>query len=137
MSNTPYSATLLEHFRRPRNYGTLEEPDARDEVLNPLCGDRIRLELRIVSGIIEDVRFRGDACAICIAATSTMTEMLRGLTVRQAESLTPDQIVQKLQAAVPPARTQCALLPLDALRGCLAMFARSAARAPGNRSEPR
>jgi nitrogen fixation protein NifU and related proteins len=117
--STPYTAALLEHFRRPRNFGSLEAPDASHEVLNPVCGDRIRMEVVVADGVIEDVRFRGDACAICIASASLLTESLRSMLVEQAGRIGEPEVLAALQAPVPDTRIQCALLPLEALRGCL------------------
>jgi nitrogen fixation protein NifU and related proteins len=115
-----YTATLLEHYRHPRNFGSLVNPDAAHEVLNPVCGDRIRLELHIEDDSIADVRFRGDACAICTAASSLLTEMLRSLPLAEAAKIQPESLLEALHAPIPETRLQCALLPLDALAGCLA-----------------
>ena len=125
---TPYSQTLLAHFRRPHNLGRLDAPHAAHEVLNPLCGDRIRLELAVGEGAIAEVRFRGDACAICIAAASVMTELVRGRTPAQAGRITGDELLAALDAPVPEARLPCLLLPLEALAGCLLQLVPAAAR---------
>jgi nitrogen fixation protein NifU and related proteins len=122
--STPYTATLLEHFRRPRNFGSLDAPDASHEVLNPVCGDRIRMEIAIAGDAIADVRFRGDACAICIASASLLTEALRSMSLEQAGRIGEREVLAALQAPVPDARIQCALLPLEALQGTLAALAR-------------
>jgi nitrogen fixation protein NifU and related proteins len=116
--STPYGAVLLEHFRRPHNFGSLPEPVAGHEVLNSLCGDRIRLEIGLAAGAIE-ARFRGDACAICIAAASLMTDLVEGRTPAEAGKLTGGEILAALQAPIPSARLRCALLPLEALEVCL------------------
>jgi nitrogen fixation protein NifU and related proteins len=115
----PYSAALLEHYRRPRNFGSLPHADVQHEVLNPLCGDRIRLELALAGDVIADVRFRGDACAICTASASLLTEVLRSLALKQAGRIGERDVLAALQAPVPDTRLRCALLPLEALRGCL------------------
>jgi nitrogen fixation protein NifU and related proteins len=115
----PYTAALLEHFRRPRNFGSLDDPDASFEVLNPLCGDRIRMELAAAGGTITQVRFRGDACAICIAATSLLTEMIQGRPLEVATAVGRDEVLAALQAPIPDGRVRCALLPLEALRGAI------------------
>jgi nitrogen fixation protein NifU and related proteins len=117
--STPYTATLLEHYRRPRNFGSLDAPDAAREVLNPVCGDRIRMELRLTDGVIADVRFRGDACAICIASASLLTERLHSLPIAQARSIGAREVLAALQVPIPDARRACALLPLEALGQCL------------------
>src|SRR5215475_15869299 len=73
-----YSDTLLDHFRNPRNYGSLPSPDTAYEEFNPLCGDRIRIELKISDNRIAATGFVGDGCAISIAAASLLTEMVLG-----------------------------------------------------------
>jgi nitrogen fixation protein NifU and related proteins len=117
--STPYTAALLEHFRRPRNFGALNSPTAVYEVLNPLCGDRIRMEVNFKGGVVADVRFRGDACAICIASASLLTERIRGMARGEARRIGESEVLAALQAPVPDTRLRCALLPLEALRGCL------------------
>jgi len=73
-----YSDILLDHFRHPRNYGTLDAPDISNEQFNPLCGDRIRIELKLNQSIVNEARFKGDGCAISTAAASLLTEMIIG-----------------------------------------------------------
>jgi nitrogen fixation protein NifU and related proteins len=73
-----YRDVILDHNRRPRNFGHLEAPDARAEGHNPLCGDRLSLELKLSGERIEDVRFEGKGCAISTASASLMTEAVKG-----------------------------------------------------------
>lgn len=82
-----YSQLILEHDRAPRNHGTLLEPSHFAQLHNPLCGDRIRLGLRVVAGVIVEARFEGRGCAIARASGSFMTEALVGLRVADAEPL--------------------------------------------------
>ena len=114
-----YSATLLDHFRRPRNYGSLDSPDISNEQFNPLCGDRIRLELKFVKSIVNEVRFKGDACAVCTAAASLLTELIAGTDIEQLANLADERLISALESDIQPARVQCALLPLVALRAGL------------------
>ena len=109
-----YSNVLLDHFRHPRNYGSLEAPDVSNEAFNPLCGDRIRIELRLHDGIVSEVRFKGDGCAISMAAASLLTELVLGKEISTLVS--DDQLISALQSDIQPARIQCAILPLTALR---------------------
>lgn len=111
-----YSEKLLDHFRRPRNYGALTAPDVSYESFNPLCGDRIRIELRIENGFVKDARFLGDGCAISIAAASLLTELILAA---DSNSISDDQLIAALESDIKPARIQCALLPLEALRAGL------------------
>ncbi len=114
-----YSEKLLDHFRRPRNYGALTAPDVSYESFNPLCGDRIRIELKIENDWVKEVRFRGDGCAISIAATSLLTELIL---VDGNPGISDEQLIAALESDIKPARIQCALLPLDALRAGLKIY---------------
>ena len=114
-----YSEKLLDHFRRPRNYGALAAPDISYESFNPLCGDRIRIELKIENDWVKEVRFRGDGCAISIAATSLLTELILA---DGSPAISDEQLIAALESDIKPARIQCALLPLDALRAGLKIY---------------
>lgn len=111
-----YSDVLLDHFRHPRNYGSLNAPDISYESFNPLCGDRIRVELKLDNTIVAEARFKGDGCAISTAAASLLTEIILGTTIEQLAAITDDELIAALESDIQPARLQCALLPLDALR---------------------
>ena len=111
-----YSDILLDHFRHPRNYGSLVEPDISNEQFNPLCGDRIRLELKLAHAKVHEVRFKGDACAISTAAASLLTELVLGEDLAQLADITDERLISALESDIQPARLQCALLPLQALR---------------------
>ena len=112
---TMYSETLLDHFRHPRNQGALPGADIIDEGVNPLCGDRLRIEVKLEGGRVQLARFRGDACAIGTAAASLLTEKLRGLSLAEAEALRAADLVTALNAEIEPSRLKCAELPLNAL----------------------
>jgi nitrogen fixation protein NifU and related proteins len=111
-----YSPTVLELFRHPRNYGSVPAPDITHEGLNPLCGDRLRIEVKLDDGKVQLARFRGDVCAIGTAAASVLTEKLCGLSLAQAEALQVSDITAALDADIKPGRLKCAMLPLDTLR---------------------
>ena len=115
-----YSEKLLDHFRHPRNYGALTSPDVSYESFNPLCGDRIRIEVKLTGEVgkkvVQEVRFRGDGCAISIAAASLLTELILAT---GSPTITDDQLIAALESDIKPARIQCALLPLEALRAGL------------------
>ena len=122
----PYGATVLEHFRRPRNQRQLPRPSAAREGFNPLCGDRVRIQLEIVSGTIKDAAFSANACAICTASASLLTERVTGLGVAEAARISNDDVVAALDAELPPGRLECAILPARAMREALADVATSA-----------
>lgn len=113
--SSAYSAVVLEHFRRPRNRGTLAEPTMAQEGVNPLCGDRVKIELRIEGNTVREARFSANACAICVASASILTELLQGASLDEVETLSVDDLVGSLKAEIPPARVQCVRLPLTVL----------------------
>ena len=114
-----YSEKLLDHFRHPRNYGALAEPDISYESFNPLCGDRIRVEVKIENKAVKEVRFKGDGCAISIASASLLTEIILNT---DPNKISDDQLVAALESDIKPTRIQCALLPLEALRAGLKIY---------------
>lgn len=116
----PYGSTVLEHFRRPRNQGPMPDASASAEGVNPLCGDRVRMAVMIdARGSIADARFVANACAICVASASLLTERIRGWSRESAASLNDEEVLALIGEAVPPARRRCATLPLEALRRAL------------------
>ena len=111
-----YSDILLDHFRHPRNYGSLDAPDISNEQFNPLCGDRIRLELKFEQSRVSEARFKGDGCAISTAAASLLTELILNEDIAQVANFPDARLISALESTIQPARLQCALLPLLALR---------------------
>jgi len=124
MQQKLYSDTLLDHFRNPRNYGSLPSPDTAYEEFNPLCGDRIRIELRISDNRIAEARFVGDGCAICIAAASLLTELVLGVEIAPGAMISDEELLASLKSDIKPSRMKCALLPLEALRSCVKVYRR-------------
>ena len=82
-----YQEVVLDHGKRPRNYGPLEGATHRAEGLNPLCGDRITVAARVVDGVVHDVRFEGSGCAISKASASVMTGVAKGKTPAQIDAV--------------------------------------------------
>ena len=113
---TLYSDVLLDHFRNPRNFGSLSVPDISYEAFNPLCGDRIRIEIEMSGGTVRAARFQGDGCAICLAAASMLTEMIVGSNITAGEIVSGDELLSALESEIQPTRIKCALLPLEAVR---------------------
>ncbi|HKX30671.1 MAG TPA: iron-sulfur cluster assembly scaffold protein [Blastocatellia bacterium] len=120
-----YDQFLLEHYRHPRNYGTLPNPDIASEEVNPLCGDRIRIELALKDGVIEEARFCGNACVICIAAASILTELIIGAEIGEDEPVSAERLLASLHSEIRPGRINCALLPLETLRAGLSIYRQS------------
>lgn len=119
---TAFRAVVLEHFRRPRNRGPLVDAHATAEGANPLCGDRIRVQLRAENGIISEAWFTADACAVCIASASVLTELVRGMRLDDARSVDITWIHRSLEGEPPPGRRRCAQLPLDTLHRAVDML---------------
>jgi nitrogen fixation protein NifU and related proteins len=97
-----YKQVILDHNRSPRNFGELENANRTVEGVNPLCGDRIKLYVRLVGDRIEDIRFKGTGCAISVASSSLMTERVRGKTVTESLALF-DKVHEMLTGDAEPA----------------------------------
>jgi nitrogen fixation NifU-like protein len=120
-----YNERILDHYRHPRNEGSLPRPDIRHEDVNPLCGDRVRIELQLGEGErTAAARFRSDGCILCQAASSILTERVIGLMLSEIEALPSSDFLDSLQAGLKPNRVQCVLLPFDVLRAGIATFRR-------------
>ncbi len=113
-----YREQILEHARYPHNYGTLEGATCSHEEHNPLCGDRVRIDLLIADGVIADVRFSGRGCAISQASASLLTDAVKGMPVEAAKAFGKDDLLELIGIPLSknPTRLKCALLPLKALK---------------------
>ncbi len=114
-----YSSVIRERFRAPRYRGNLPGADAAFEDVNPLCGDRIRIECQIADGRVTDARHRGDSCAICAASADVLLESVIGQSVDFVSTLTAADLLERLQADVRASRMRCVTLPLTVLQGAL------------------
>ena len=122
-----YRDYILEHYRRPHNFGVLEGATASHEGANPLCGDRITLQLRLADGTIAGVGFTGRGCAISQASASLLTDEVKGKPVVEAARMTSQDVLDLLGIEISPARLKCALLSLDTLQHALADAGKDAA----------
>ena len=112
-----YRDFILDHYRNPRNFGTLDGATATAEDLNPLCGDQIRMDLRVSdSGVVEDVRFSGKGCAISQASASMLTEAVKGMKVEEVAKLGKDIVLENVGIGISPTRMKCATLGLRVLK---------------------
>ena len=107
-----YRQQILDHYRNPRNYGELEDPTFSHIGENPSCGDEITVDVQLDDDgeVIEDVRFRGEGCAISQAAASLLTSEIRGLTLDELHDLDRDDVLDLLGVEVTPMRIKCAVL---------------------------
>jgi NifU-like protein involved in Fe-S cluster formation len=117
-SSCMYSAHLLDHFQHPRNPGDVPDPDATAQIENPVCGDVLRLTLKISVSRIADARFKAQGCVPTIACGSALTELLVGKTIEEARKLRREDLVLLL-GEMPEGSTHAAQLAIDALSAAL------------------
>lgn len=128
MSADIYREQILDLARNPVNHGTLDPNDASYQDTNPLCGDRVRIDLRISDeDVIDEIAFSGRGCAISQASASLLTEMAMGKTVADAAEISNDEMLEEIGVEISPARIKCALLGLHVLRVALDEFKRNGA----------
>jgi nitrogen fixation NifU-like protein len=113
-----YREEILEHYKRPRNWGHLDEHDLEFEDSNPLCGDELRVEIRTdADGRIEDLRFSGHGCAISQASASMTSDEVKGMTIDELLKLDRSYVLGLLGIDISATRLKCALLTLKVLKG--------------------
>ncbi len=111
-----YREVILDHYRNPRNKGTLDPADYSYEDTNPLCGDEVRIDVRVADDRVADVKFSGRGCAISQASASILTEMVEGKSLDEVKMITRDDLLDEIGIPVSPARLKCALLGLKVLK---------------------
>ncbi len=114
-----YRDYILEHYRRPHNFGVLEAPTASFEGANPLCGDRITMQLTVADGVVTDVGFTGRGCAISQASASLLTDEVKGKALADVVGLGATDLLELLGIEISPARLKCAMLSFDSLQHLL------------------
>jgi nitrogen fixation NifU-like protein len=114
-----YRDYILEHYRRPHNFGQLEGATTSQEGANPLCGDRITMQLRVRGGVIDGVGFTGRGCAISQASASLLTDEIKGKGLDKAGAMTSGDVLDLLGIEISPARLKCAMLSHDSLQHVL------------------
>jgi nitrogen fixation NifU-like protein len=113
-----YREQILEHYKRPHNWGPMEDPDRVAEDFNPLCGDELKVMLRVAEdGTIEDIRFDGHGCAISQAAASLTSDEVKGMNVDELLKLDREFVLDLLGIDISATRMKCALLSLKVLKG--------------------
>lgn len=110
-----YNKTVMDHFRKPRNVGVIEDADGVGEVGNPLCGDMMTIYLKIADDRIDDIKFQTFGCGSAIAVSSMMTEMAKGKTLQDAKKLTNKDVAEALEG-LPKNKLHCSNLGADALQ---------------------
>jgi nitrogen fixation NifU-like protein len=116
-----YRENILDHYKNPHNYGLLEEPHAHAEGQNPLCGDEVTVSLRFAEDgeTIDEVGFVGRGCAVSQAATSMLTDMLKGKTATDVAALPKEEILDEVGIPLTPVRMKCAILGLGVVKVAL------------------
>jgi nitrogen fixation NifU-like protein len=114
-----YRDYILDHYKRPRNFGELQPHDLRGREHNPLCGDEIGVQIRVRDDRIEDLRFQGHGCAISQASASIASEEFKGMKLEEVGKLDADWMLELLGIPVSATRRKCALLNLKVVRGAV------------------
>ena len=118
-----YSDKVIDHYENPRNVGSLDKNDAgvgTGLVGAPACGDVMKLQIKVVDGIITDAKFKTFGCGSAIASSSLVTEWVKGKTVDEAATIKNTQIAQHL--ALPPVKIHCSVLAEDAIKAAIADY---------------
>lgn len=110
-----YSDKVMDHFGNPRNVGVLEDADGIGEVGNPVCGDVMKITIKVDDDRIEDIKFQTLGCGAAIATSSIVTEMAKGMTLEEAVAITKNQVAEELDG-LPPAKMHCSVLATDGLK---------------------
>ena len=118
MVEGPYNPLVMDHFTHPRNMGEMDDPDGVGEATNPVCGDTLRLFLKVSDDRIVEVRFLTFGCAAAIAASSITTEMIRGKTLDEVLGISDRDVVDAL-GGLPPAKLHCSVLAEKAINAAV------------------
>ena len=113
-----YSEKVMDHFRNPRNVGVIEDADGIGEVGNAMCGDIMKIYLKIENNTIEDVKFETFGCGSAIASSSMATELIKGKPVAEALNLTNKAVVEALDG-LPAHKVHCSVLAEEAIKKAL------------------
>jgi nitrogen fixation NifU-like protein len=119
MTDSLYREAILDHYRNPRNKGTLDPADFSYEDVNPLCGDEIRIDVCSDGERVTAIRFSGRGCAISQAAASILTEMADGRPLDEVKAISREDLLDELAVPISPARMKCAMLGLKVLKAGL------------------
>jgi len=115
-----YREVILDHYKTPRNHGILDPNDAVAEGQNPLCGDEVTVSVRFGEGdVIESVGFEGRGCAISQAATSMLTDLVKGRSAQEIAVMQKEELLDEIGIPLSPVRLKCALLGMGVLKVAL------------------
>ena len=118
-----YTDKVMDHFANPRNVGEIPDADGIGEVGNPVCGNIMKMYLKIDNGVITDIKFKTFGCGAAIATSSVSTEMIKGKTIEEALKITNKQVIDQL-GGLPPAKIHCSVLAEQAVKAAIADYYR-------------
>lgn len=125
----PYSEKVMDHFTHPRNVGEIPDASGIGTVGNPICGDVMKMFIKIDKDVIVDVKFKTFGCGAAIATSSMVTEMVKGKTIEEALKISNRAVAEAL-GGLPPVKMHCSVLAEDALRSALADYYRKIGKDP-------
>src|SRR3989344_4394251 len=114
-----YKEHILELYKSPSNFGTLENASHEATEYNSVCGDEVTVQLLVKEGIVKDIKFSGSGCVISMVAASLLTDKVKGMKVKDIKILKPQEVKNLLKIKLNPGRVKCALLALEAVKGAL------------------
>jgi len=114
-----YGEKLLDHYSNPRNYGELEKADSTKELENISCGDSIKVSVKLVNGIIDDIKFTGEGCAVAIGTASMLMEYAKGKSIKEMKKYSLDDLLDLIGIELTISRLKCANLSLESLHKAL------------------
>jgi nitrogen fixation protein NifU and related proteins len=114
-----YREVILDHYQNPRHRGTLDPHDYSYEDSNPLCGDEVRIDVRVREGMVDEIAFSGQGCAISQASASILTELVDGRPLDEVKAIGKEALLEEIGIDLSPARLKCALLSLKVLKAGL------------------
>lgn len=113
-----YTEKVLEHFKNPKNMGRIEDADGVGTVGSPVCGDVMKIYIKVKDNIIEDIKFETFGCGAAIATSSVLTELVKGKSIEEAEKITNKDVVEIL-GGLPPVKMHCSVLAEDGLKAAI------------------
>jgi nitrogen fixation NifU-like protein len=129
MEQLPYSEKVMDHFMNPRNVGEIPDASGIGNVGNPICGDVMRMYLKIENNIIVDAKFKTFGCGAAISTSSMVTEMVKGKTIEEALKISNKAVAEAL-GGLPPIKMHCSVLAEEALRSALKDYYKKQGKEP-------
>ncbi len=129
MAEQPYSETVMDHFMHPRNVGEIPDANGIGNVGNPICGDVMRMYLKVENDIIVDAKFKTFGCGAAISTSSMVTEMVKGKSIEEALKISNKAVAEAL-GGLPPIKMHCSVLAEEALRSALKDYYKKQGKEP-------